>query len=34
MRNVLRTRYHLEMTNLQWERAISVPNQPFKSHSA
>lgn len=34
MRNLLRTHYHLEMTNLQRKRAISVPNQPFKSHSA
>lgn len=32
--NLLHTHYHLEMTNLQCERAISIPNQPFKSHSA
>lgn len=33
-RNSLHACYHLEMTNLQCERAISIPNQPFKSHSA
>lgn len=32
--NLLHAHYHWEMTNLQCERAISIPNQPFKSHSA
>lgn len=32
--NLLHAHYHLGMTNLQCERAISIPNQPFRSHSA